>query len=129
MKLLLTLRCGQLLQNRIEAAGNLPFRVVRLKLSQVRDVTDVIALARLLHIVPVQFAPGELFDTRNGFEHRDAVAASPAQVVDLAWPRIRSKFFDGSYYVTAVNIVAHLLAFVAINAVARAAQRNFHQVR
>ncbi len=102
---------------------------MRLELPQIRNVTDVIALARFLHVMPVQLAPGELFDSRDGFEHGNAVAAPSAHVVDLAGPRIRGKFFDGLHDVMAVNVVAHLLAFVAVNAVAPVAQRDLHQIR
>ena len=42
-----------LLQNSIEAARHLPFRIMRLKLPQIGNVADVIALARFFHITPV----------------------------------------------------------------------------
>jgi hypothetical protein len=53
MELLLTLRCYHFLQNGIQLTRDLPLRIVRLELPQIRNVADVIALARFLRVMPV----------------------------------------------------------------------------
>src|ERR1700747_1989863 len=99
IELLPALRCHHFLQNSIQPARDLPFRIMRLELPQIRDVADVIALARFLYAMPVQLPPGELFDSRNGFQYGDAVAAPAAHVVDLPGARVRGKLFDGPHHV------------------------------
>src|ERR1700730_18998162 len=69
------LRYDHLLQNSTDAARNPPVGIIALEFSQIRDVANVIALPRLLDVMPVQLAPGEPFDAGDGFQHRDAVAA------------------------------------------------------
>ena len=83
---------------------------------EIRDVADVIALAVFVHVMPIEFAAGELLDARDGFEHGDAVLAAAAHVVDLAGAGIDGEFLDGADNIVAVNVVAHLLAFVAEDA-------------
>src|SRR6266699_169493 len=66
----------------IEAARHAPAGIMTLQFRQIRDVTEVIALARLFRIGPVDFPASQRFNPRNCFEDRDAVAASSAKVVD-----------------------------------------------
>src|SRR4029077_6120990 len=96
-------------------AGNLPFWVMGLELAQIRDVTDVIALARFVHVMPIEFAAGELLDARDGFEHGDAVGAAAAHVVDLTAAGIGGEFLDGADNIVAVDVVANLLALLPVN--------------
>src|SRR5204863_333696 len=78
---------------------------------------------------PRQLLAAHLFDTLNRFQHRDAVLASSAEVVNFARPGTCRKFFDRAHHVVAVDVIAHLLAFVAKNRVRAAAQSDFHQIR
>src|SRR5882762_8494769 len=94
--LLLSLRGDYLLQNSIQATRNPPTRVVGLELSQIRDVADVIALSCFFHVMPIQLASRELLDSVNGFQHRDAIAAPSAQVVDLSRPGVRGEFLNSA---------------------------------
>src|SRR5256885_9763245 len=80
---------------------------------KVRDITNVIALARFVHIAQIQLASGHLLDPLDRFQHRNTVYTPAAQVVHLAGPRICSKLFDGPHHVMTVNIVTHLLALIA----------------
>ncbi len=57
-ELLRALGRDYLLQNSIQTARHLPIRIMRLEFPNIGNVADVIALARFLHIMPVQFAPG-----------------------------------------------------------------------
>ena len=57
-QLLRALGRDHILQSSIQTARNLPFWIMRLKLPQIGNVADVIALARFFHIMPVQLAPG-----------------------------------------------------------------------
>src|SRR5262252_1040601 len=100
-----------------------------LEFSQVRDVANVISLSRFLNITPRQFLAAHLLDALDGFQHRNAVLASAAEVVDLAGPRIRGKFLDCPNHVVAVDVVAHLFAFVAKNGIRAAAERHLYEIR
>ena len=78
LRLIGVLRHDHLVQKSVEVARNSPLRVIFLEFSQIRNVADVVAFARFLDVTPVQLAPREIFDTANGFQHRDAVAAPAA---------------------------------------------------
>ena len=123
---LLPLRRDDFLENRVQPARNSPVGIIFLEFSQVRDIADVIALSRFVHILPRQFLSAHLLDALDGFQHRDAVFASAAEVINLAGPRIRRKLFDRAHHVIAVDVVAHLLALVAKNRVRAAAQSNLN---
>src|SRR5882762_4263860 len=112
----------------IEAARHAPAGIMTLQFRQIRDVTDVIALARLLRVDPVDFTASQRFNPRNCFEHRDAVAAPSAEVVDLAGPRIARKLLERADHIEAVNIVAHLLALIAEDRVGMPRQGYLQQV-
>src|SRR6266481_5412149 len=99
-------------QDDVERAADTPIWIMRAELRQVGDVADVIALAVLLDILPVQFFSIHLLNFGNSFKHRDAVLTAPAEVVDLAATRIGSEFLHGTYDIVTMNIIADLLALV-----------------
>src|ERR1700741_2570459 len=57
-----TLRFHHLLQNRIQIPRNPPLRIVALELCKIRDVTNMIALPRLVHVLPIQPPPRQRLD-------------------------------------------------------------------
>src|SRR5215470_7806905 len=96
---------------------------------EIGDVADVVALASLFDVTPVQFLPGELLAAIDGFHHRYAVFAPTAHVVNLARPRIGGELLDGANHVVTMDVVANLFALVPKNGIFRAADRAFHQIR
>ena len=121
--------CGNnLFQNSIERASNTPIWIVRAEFGQVRDVTDVVALAVLVDILPVHLLATHPLEFGDGFEHGNAVLAAAAEVVDLSAARTCRKFLDRTHYVVAMNIVADLLALVAENGIGATGNRHFHEV-
>ena len=122
------LRSDNFPKNGAEITRDFPVRIVRLEFAQIRDITDVIALASFLDIFPVQCFSGHLGNFRDGFEHRDAIRASPAKVIDLAGSWVRGKFLDGANDVVAVNVVANLFGLVAKDRLPAAGERNFYQI-
>ena len=112
----------------VEADGDFPFGIVRLEFGKVRNVADVVALAVLIHVLPVQLFPGHLLDFADGFEHRNAVLAAAAEVVDLAGARIGGEFLNRAHHIVAMNIVANLLALVAEDGIGSAGNGHLHQV-
>src|SRR5215470_9254967 len=123
------LRGNYLSEDGVEIASDTPLRIVRLKLPQVRNVADMIALAGFFDVFPIQFLAGQFSDLGNGLEHGNTVSAAATQVVNLTWTRVGSVFFDGTDYIVTVNVVAHLLGFVAKDGISAAAQRYFNQIR
>src|SRR6267143_2879895 len=57
-------------EDRIEAARDAPARIVALQFRQIRDVADVIALARLFRVSPIDFSTSQRFHPLNCFQHR-----------------------------------------------------------
>src|SRR5216684_6093386 len=128
LPVLRALRNNNFFQDRIQAARDFPIRVMALEFPQVRDVADVVALARLFYVAPVQLSPRHPFDSVDSFEQRDAVLAASTQVVYLAGAGICREFLDRADYVVAMNVVANLFALIPEDAVAPAAYRDFHQI-
>src|SRR5258708_16937285 len=85
---MLPLGSHHFLQNRIEIAGQAPTGIVALQLGQVRDVADVIPLARLFRVCPIDLLSGQLFDSRDGFDHANAIGSAPSQPLTLATPHL-----------------------------------------
>jgi len=123
------LRRDNLFQDRVQSFRDLPFRIVAPKFPEIRDVANVIALARFLDVAPIQLPPGHLFNPPDGFQYGDAVFAAPTQIVNLAGPWTGGKLLDRAHYVVAVNIVAHLLALITKDRVRAPCQRDLYQVR
>src|SRR6267143_522682 len=115
-------------QDGIEAARHAPAGIMALQFRQIRDVADVIALARLFRVGPVDFTASQRFHSGNRFQDRDAVGAASAKVIDLAGPRIARKFFERTDYIKTMDIVADLFAFVAVHRVRAAGQRHLQQI-
>ena len=70
------LRGNNLLKNRVQIPSDSPIGIMRLEFTQVRDVADVIALARFVDILPIQLLPGYFSDFRDCFKHGNAVRTS-----------------------------------------------------
>src|SRR6266849_7245351 len=102
---------------------------MRLEFREVGDVTDVVALAVFLDVLPIHFFPGQLLDLRDGFEHRDAVFPAAPQIIDLAGPRRRRERLNLTHHVVAVDVVPHLLGLVAKDRICPARKRHLHQIR
>lgn len=115
-------------KNVVEAGDGCPVGIVRAQFAQVGHIAHVITLAILVVVDPVDFATGNLLDPLDRLENGDAVAAAPAQVLDLAGPRVGRKLLHGVDYVVAVDVIAYLLAFVAANVVGAALDRYLQQI-
>src|SRR5882724_4736630 len=127
--LLRLLRGDNFLKDRVQVARNFPVRIVRLKFAQIGDVADVIAFAGFFHVIPGELLAGHIGNFSYGFQHRNAVSAPAAEVIDFARTRIRRKFLNCAYDVMAVNVVADLFGLVTENGISAAAKRNLYQIR
>ena len=112
----------------VESDGDLPIGIVGLEFREVGDVADVVALAVLVHVLPVQLLAGHLFDFGDGFKHGNTVFAAAAHVVNLSAARIGREFFDGANHIVAMNIIAYLLGLVAKHIVSASRNCHFHQI-
>src|SRR5262249_28194339 len=124
-----TRRPAQFIQDVPQRPRHTPTRVVRAELRQVRDVANVVADARLIDVFVVQRLADRLLDERDRFQHGYAVATPAAEVVDLAVARGAEKRLHGAAHVRGVQVVADLLALVAVNAVRPAFADAADQVR
>ena len=77
---------------------------------------------------PVELAAGDLLAQLDRLEHRAARAAPTAHVVDGAGPRRTVEGDACLGEVGAADVVAHLLALVAVDRVRGARDRRLHQV-
>ena len=111
-----------------EADGDVPRREVGFHFPEVAVVADVVADAVLVHIGEGLFLSGEGFGDLEGFEDRAGVLFSTAEVVDLCDARGFAEFPHEAGHILAVDVVAHLLAFVAENFVFASFEVAFHEV-
>lgn len=109
-----------------EADGDVPRWVVGFHFPEVAVVADVVADAVLVHIGEGLFFSGEGFGDLEGFEDRAGILLSTAEVVDLRDARGFAEFPHEAGHILAVDVVAHLLAFVAENLVFAAFEVAFH---
>src|SRR5205823_8153168 len=99
---------------------------MRLKFPNITDPPDVIADAVGLLIMPGELATADFFTQRNRFQHR-AIAKTPAaHVVNFRYPRLIDEGSKRFHQIEAVNVIAHLFAFVTEDAVGSADDAAFH---
>ena len=111
-----------------EADGDVPRRVLGFHFPEVAVVADVVADAVLVHIGEGLFFSGERFGDLEGFEDGAGVLFSTAEVVDFGDARGFAEFPHEAGHILAVDVVTHLLAFVAVDLVFAAFEIAFHEV-
>ena len=111
-----------------EADGDIPRWVVGFHFPEVAVVADVVSDAVLVHIGEGLFHSGEGFGDLEGFEDRAGVSFSTAEVVDLRDARGFAEFPHEAGHILAVDVVAHLLALVAVDLVFATFEIAFHEV-
>jgi len=94
-----------------------PARIVRLHLSQVAVIADVVADAILIQVAPLHRLSAGALGQAKGFEDRAGVALSAAQVVHLGHARCFGELEHEPRDVLGVNVVADLLPFISVNLV------------
>ncbi len=102
-----------LLEDIIQGLGDAPRRIMRLHLGQIADVADVVPFPVLVHILPLHGFAGNGGDFLEGFKDGDTVVTTATDVVHLAAAGIIKEGVDEADDVQAMNVVPHLLAFVA----------------
>lgn len=99
-----------------------------LKFRDVADPPDVVAAPIFGNIFGMKFVSGNLFAERNRFEHRAIAVACAAHVIDLTASRSVEERVKRTNQVSAVNVVPHLLFFVAEDGVRRFRNSALHQI-
>jgi hypothetical protein len=112
----------------VEGFGDVPAGVVDFHLGQVADVADVVASAVLVHVFVLHFFAAAGGGTVEGFKDGDAVGAATTEVVNFAAAGVFIKSMDEAGDVEGVDVVAHLLAFVAEHLVETALDVAFDEV-
>ena len=116
-------------QDLLDSVAEFPVRIMRLEFPHIADPPDVVADPVVLFVSPVQFFAADAFAFVNRLQHRAVRVAAAADVIDFARARLLEKLPERIHQVVAVNVVAHLFAFVAKNAIRRAADGATHQIR
>src|SRR5215831_18813852 len=75
------LAIGELPEDVVQRASDLPARIVGPQATQVADVGDVIAETTGLHVFHAESPPSEVLEARDRLEDRDAVRATAAEIV------------------------------------------------
>jgi hypothetical protein len=83
----------------------------------ITDVTDVVALAISVDVFPDHLLAGHLFGKLERLKDRTTVAATAAEVVNLAAARRFNEALDEAHDIGGMNVVADLLALVPVNGV------------
>src|SRR5262245_29966448 len=104
-------------EDRVQAARDLPLRVMLPYLRQVADVAEVIGLAGLLADVQGHRLTRQRFKTVPRLQDRATVGPAAAEVVDLGAARCFDKSVDEPGHVLGVKVVADLLTLVAVHRV------------
>src|ERR1022692_2690628 len=102
-----------LLEDGVDRPGDVPGRVVGAHLAEIADVADVVALPVLLDVLVAHFTAGQLGDTVECLEDRDAIGPATADIVDLAAARPLPELVDEPRDIERVDVIANLLALVA----------------
>src|SRR5256885_9525025 len=75
-------------KNIVERFRDVPAGIVASGFAQIADVTDMVALAILVHVFVFNRASAQILDVVEGFENRTTVLAPAAQVIDFGATRI-----------------------------------------
>jgi hypothetical protein len=90
---------------------------MRLHFGQIADVTDVVALAILVDVLPNHPFAGHFFRDSERLKNRTTVAPTAAKVIDLAAARRFNEALDEAHDISGMNVIADLLTLVPVNRV------------
>jgi hypothetical protein len=119
-------RAEDLLQNFPQSEAKFPLRIMRSKFAHITDPPDVIADAIALLIMPGELAAADFFTQRNRFQHRAIAKAATAHVVNLRYARLIDEGDKRFHQIEAMNVIAHLFAFVTEDAIRPADDATLH---
>src|SRR5215813_5162757 len=108
---------GQLPEDVVQRAGDFPVWIVGPQPPQVADVGNVIAETTRLHVIHRELPAGEVPTALDGLEDRDAVGSSSPEVVHGGRPRRLVELEKCRAHIVRVQVVADLLALVAVDTV------------
>src|SRR4030095_2458707 len=111
------LAIGELPEDVVQGAGDLPVRIVGPQPTEVADVGDVIAEPTGLYVFHGESLAGEVLAALDRLEDRDAVGATAAEIVDGGRSRRLVELQNRRADVVRVEVVTDLLALVAVDAV------------
>src|SRR5437764_655628 len=111
-----------------QTVTEIPCWIMLLKFPHIADPPDMVANPVLLDVLPGEFASAHFLTKLDRFEHRAITMAAPADVINLSHPWRAHESNECLHQIEAVDVVPHLLAFVAQNAIGPPADRDLHQV-
>src|SRR5215467_1065449 len=111
------LTIGELPEDVVQRASDLPAWIVGPQATQVADVGDVIAETTRFHVFHGESLASEVLAARDRLEDRDAVRATAAKIVHGGRSRRLVELEKRRADVVRVEVVTNLLALVAVHAV------------
>ena len=112
----------------LETFRDVPSGKVFFHFPQVGIVTDMVSLTVFVNIHVLHFFAADAFGNRKGFQDRACIVFSATQIVHLCNSWGLYEKVDKASYVVGMDVVAYLLAFVAVDVVGFSFQVTFDQV-
>src|SRR6266545_688680 len=94
-----------------------PFRIVGVDVAQVANIANMIANTVLVNILHPQLLANQFLEARDCVDHRNAVVSPAAEVVDRGDARAVVERLEERTDIVRVDVVAYLLALVAVDPV------------
>lgn len=96
-----------------EGLGDRPRRVVSGALGEITNITDMVPLAAFVRVFVGHFAPGDTAGDVERLQNGTAIRTAAAEIIDFTTTRSGDEFLDKACDVVRVDVISHLLPFVA----------------
>ena len=112
----------------VQRLGYVPTGIMRFHFGKITDVTNVIALAISVDVLPDHLLARHLFNELERFKDRTTVAAAAAEVINLAATWCCDEVLDEAHNISGMNVVSNLLAPVPVDLVRKPVADGARQV-
>ncbi len=127
MVLVVLIKCVDLTKDIMNCPREMPGREMSTKLGDITDPPDMVTNTIGFHVTSLKLFAGNGFAHLDGFKYRAVAEAGAADIVDFTAPWILEKMVKGIHQIVTVDVVSHLLAPVAVDAIFGSHDRTFHQ--
>src|SRR5439155_22660961 len=117
-----------LFENFAHPVAKFPVWIMRLELSYVADPPDMVADAVVFFVCPLYFSAADFFAHLDCFQHGTVAMPTAAEIIDFSGARLPNELRKCFNEVEAMDVIAHLFAFVTKNAIRPARHDADHQV-
>ena len=117
-----------LLENHRQCFDDFPIGVMRLHLSKVAVVANVVTNSVLIDIAPFHLSACDILDHVERFENRARVGLAASEIVDFGNSWRLPELIHEARYVCRMNVVADLLSLVSKDPVLAVFDVALHQI-